>query len=188
MRASRRTAADGLRPARLVGVERAPEPGQLVHVEEPGDLLPRVLRDAETGVGVPFAQAPLLGPEHHRTQYLEGAVGRAGLVPAGRVEPGGHILRTDAVEQHPAERGQDVGLQVDAHGPAPGGLPVLFAAALILVRELPQRRGLLLPLDVVCRIAARTDAREHVAGAAAGLRKVDLTMPGDNDTAVVNDN
>ena len=30
-----------LGPARFVGVERAPEPGQLVGVEKPGDLLPR---------------------------------------------------------------------------------------------------------------------------------------------------
>ena len=94
---------DGLGPARLVGVERAPEPGQFVRVQEPGNVVPRVLGDAETGVGVPFAQSPLLGPEHHRAQYLEGAVGRAGLVPARCVEPRGHVLGADAVERHPAE-------------------------------------------------------------------------------------
>ena len=45
------------------------------------------------------AQAPFLGPEHHRAQNLEGAVGRARLVLARRVEPRGHVLRADAVER-----------------------------------------------------------------------------------------
>ena len=99
---------DGLGPFRLAGVERASEPGQLVLVEEPRDMVARVLRDAEAWVGAALAQSPLLGPEHHRAQYLEGAVGRAGLVPARGVEPRGHVLGADAVERHPAECGQDV--------------------------------------------------------------------------------
>ena len=47
---------DVLRPARFVGVERATEPGQLVRVEEPGDVVPRVLGYAEAGVGAALAQ------------------------------------------------------------------------------------------------------------------------------------
>ncbi len=70
------------------------------------------------------------------------AVRRTGLVPARRVEPRGHVLGADAVERHFTERRQDAGLEIDAHGPAPGGLPVRFAAPQILVRELPQGRGL----------------------------------------------
>ena len=58
-----------------------------------------------------------------------------------------------------------------------------LAAPQVLVRELPERRGLLLALDVVCGIIARTDAREHVASAAAGFRKLPLAMPGDDDAA-----
>ncbi len=58
-----------------------------------------------------------------------------------------------------------------------------FAAPQILVRERAQRRGLLLALDVVCGIAACADAREHVTGAAAGLRQLHLAMPGDDDAA-----
>ena len=96
---------DGLGPSGLVGVERASEPRQLVRVEQPGNAVPRVVLDAETGVVVALAQAPLLGPEHHRAQYLEGAVGSAGPVLAGRVETRGHVLGADAVERHLAERG-----------------------------------------------------------------------------------
>ena len=103
----------------FASVERVSEPGQLVRVEEPRDVVARVLRDAEAGVGATLAQSPLLGPEHHRAQYLQGAVGCAGLFPVRRVEPRGHILRTDAFERHPAERGQDAGVQVDAHSLAP---------------------------------------------------------------------
>ncbi len=46
-----RLAATGLGPYRLAGVERASEPGQLVCVEEPLDMVARVLRYAEAGVG-----------------------------------------------------------------------------------------------------------------------------------------
>ena len=38
-----------------MGGERTAEPGQLVDVEEPGEMVPRVLGDAETGVAVAFA-------------------------------------------------------------------------------------------------------------------------------------
>ena len=106
-------------PSGLAGVERAAAPGQLVGVEEPGDVVPRVSGDAETGVGAALAQAPFLGPEHHRMQDFEGAVGRAGLVPAHRVEPRGHVHGADALQRHPAEGGQDAGLEIDAHGFAP---------------------------------------------------------------------
>ena len=111
------------------------------------------------------AQAPFLGPEHHRAQNLEGAVGRARLVLARRVEPRGHVLRADAVERHLFEGGQDAGLEVDAHGLASRGLPVRFAAPEILDREFPEGRGLLLAPAVVGGVLARADAREHVAGA-----------------------
>ena len=160
---------DGLGPARFVRVERAPEPGQLVHVEEAGDMVARILRDAETGVGAGLAQSPLLGPVHHRAQYLEGAVGGAGPVAAGGVEPLSHVRRADAVERHFAERGQDVGLEVDAHGPPPRGLPVRVRAAQILGGERAQRRGLLLALDIVGGVPARTDAG---AGAPAGAQRL----------------
>ena len=50
---------DGLGPSGLVSVERAAEPRQLVRVKEPGDVGLRVLLDAETGVGVALAQAPV---------------------------------------------------------------------------------------------------------------------------------
>ena len=173
----------GIGPAVLVGVECAPEPGQLAGVEEAGDLLPRVLRDAETGIAVALAQAPLLGPEQYRAQDLESAVGRAGPVPARAAEPRGHVLGADGVERHRAEGGQDAGLEVDAHGLAPGGLPVRLAAPQIFVGELLQRRGLLLPLDVVGGVPARADAGEHVAGAAAGLGERHLARAGDDDAA-----
>ena len=125
--ASSRIAATVSGQRGFVGVERAPEPGQFVRAEEPGDLLPGVLRDAETRVGVPLAQVPFLGPEHHRAQEFPRAVGRAGLVPARRVESRGHVLGADGIERHPAEGGQDAGLEIDAHGPAPRGLPVGIA-------------------------------------------------------------
>ena len=67
---------DGLGPFGVAGVERAPEPGQLVRVEESGDALRRVPLDAETGVAVAGPQAPFLRPEHNRAQYLERAVGQ----------------------------------------------------------------------------------------------------------------
>ena len=146
-------------------------------------MVARVLRDTEAGVGAALAKSPFLGAEHHRPQYLEGAVGRAGLVPARRVEPRRHVLRADAVERHLAERGQDAGVQVDAHGVAPRGLPVRLAAPQVLVRELPQGWGRLLPADVVGGIAARADAGEHIAGASGGLGKLHLAMPGDDDAA-----
>ena len=110
---------DGLGPLGLAVVERAPEPRQLVGIEEPGDVALWVLPDADTGVGAALAEAAFLGPEHHRAQYLQGAVGRAGLVPARRVEPRGHVLGADLIDRHFAEGGQDAGLEVDADGLAP---------------------------------------------------------------------
>ena len=56
------------------------------------------------GLAVALAQAPLLGPEHHGAQYLEGAIGRAGLVPARRVEPRGRVLGADVVDRQLAKR------------------------------------------------------------------------------------
>ena len=97
----------------LAGVERPPEPGEFVRVEEPGDVAPRVLPDAETGIGAQLAEAVFLGPEHHGTEDFEGAVGRAGPVFAHRVERG-HVLGTDALHRHLAEGGQDAGLEIDA--------------------------------------------------------------------------
>ena len=44
-----------------------------------------------------------------------------------------------------------------------------LAAPQVFVRELPERRALLLPADVVGGVPARADTSEHVAGAAAGL-------------------
>ena len=58
-----------------------------------------------------------------------------------------------------------------------------FAAPQILVRELPQGRGLLLPADVFGGVLAQADACEHVAGAAAGLGKLHLAVPGNDDAA-----
>ena len=58
-----------------------------------------------------------------------------------------------------------------------------FAAAQVLVGELPQGRGLLLPSDFVGGVLARADAGKHVAGAAAGLGKLHLAMAGDDDAA-----
>ena len=70
----------------------------------------RVAALREAGVGVPFAQAPFLGPKHHRAQDFECAVGHARSVPAHRVEPRGHVLGADVVdvvERHPAKGGRD---------------------------------------------------------------------------------
>ena len=58
-----------------------------------------------------------------------------------------------------------------------------LAAPQVLVRELPERRGLLLALDVVCGIVARSDAGEHSTGAPAGFGKLHLAMAGDDDAA-----
>ena len=166
-----------------LAIEAKGETRQVVRVEEPGDLLPRFFRDAEAGVGAALASASLLGAEHHGAQDLKGAGGRAGHVPVGGVEPRGHVGGGDAVERHLAERGQNAGLQVDAHGPARGGFPVRFAAPQVLVREFTQRQGLLLALDVVGGVPARADAGEHVTGAAAGFGKLHLAVPGDDDAA-----
>ena len=54
-----------------------------------------------------------------------------------------------------------------------------LAAPQVLVRKLPERRGFLLALDVVCGIVARVDAREHFAGAVAGPGELHLSVPGD---------
>ena len=50
---------DGLGPTGLMSVEGAAEPFELVGVEEAGDLVPGVFTDAETGIGVWRAPAPL---------------------------------------------------------------------------------------------------------------------------------
>ena len=100
-------------------------------------------------------------------------------------------LRHDAVQLNTdggarplhAERGPDAGVEVDAHGLAPEGLPVRPAAAQILFGELLQRRGRLLLADVVCGVPARADEREHVACATAGLCKLHIAKPGDDDAA-----
>ena len=39
------------------------------------------------------------------------------------------------------------------------------------------------PASVVGGVPARADAREHIAGAASGCRKLRVTMPGDYDAA-----
>ena len=96
---------DRFGPFGLAGGECASELGKLVRVEEPGDVAPRVLPGAETGLGVRFTETEFLGPEHHRPQDFEDAVGRAGLVPDHRVEPRDHILGTDTIHRHRAERG-----------------------------------------------------------------------------------
>lgn len=54
-----------------------------------------------------------------------------------------------------------------------------LAAPQVLVHELPEYRGLLIPANVVCGVPAGADAREHVASAAASLGKRHLAMPGD---------
>ena len=76
-----------LGPLGLAGFERATGPRQFTRVEEPGDAAPRILPDAETGVGVAFAQSPLLGPEQHRAQYLQGAIDRNGWPSPGSASP-----------------------------------------------------------------------------------------------------
>ena len=77
----------------------------------------------------------LLGPEHYRAQDLEGADGSARLFLAHRIEPRGHVLGTYAFHPHPAEGGQDAGLEIDAHCLAPRRLPVRIAAAEIFVGQ-----------------------------------------------------
>ena len=61
-------------------------------IEEPADVAPRVLPDANTEIGVALSEAAFPGPEHHRGEYLEITRGRAGLVfvRARRCEPRGH--------------------------------------------------------------------------------------------------
>ena len=71
--------------------------------------------------------------------------------------------------------------KVDSDGLAAGGLQVRIVTAQVLVGELLYRLGPFLPLDVVCGVAARADAPEHVAGAAAGLRQLHLAVPGDDN-------
>ena len=72
-------------------------------------------------------------------------------------------------------------LTLDSNGLAAGGLQVRIATAQVLVGELLHRRRPFLPLDVVCGVAARADAPEYVAGAAAGLRQLHLAVPGDDN-------
>ena len=171
---------DGFGPFRLAGVEGAAQPVEFVGVEEPRHLAARVPADAEAGIGVAGAPSPFLGLEHHRAQYLQGAVRRAGPVPARGVEPRGDFDRADLVDPHSPEGGQDAGLEIDAHGPAPGRFPARIAAAQVFVGERLDGGHVLRPAGFSGRVLARLDAGEDGAGAAAGLVDVDLAVAGDD--------
>ena len=90
--------------------------------------------------------------------------------------------RADAVDRHLAECGQDASLEVDAHGPAPGGLLVQFATAQVLVCDLRQGRGLLFPPDIVSLVITCAKARGNTAGAPVGFRKLPLAMLCEGDS------
>lgn len=109
-------------------IKRASEPRQFVRVEKPRDLSLRVLEDTETGVSISFSQAPFLGPGHYREQYLKHVVGCAEPLPTRRVEPGDHVLRADAVKRHPAECGQNAGLEIDPHSLSSRGVDAKLKA------------------------------------------------------------
>ena len=69
---------DGLGPARFMGVESAPEPGQLVCIEEPGDLFPRVLRDPGQGL-----EPRSRNPHSSARNIIERSISKARLAAPG---------------------------------------------------------------------------------------------------------